>query len=500
MWGMGAGNTYYIKETKAPDKTGYGFPNGIIQMTLDKKGAATYSVRILDDGNGISGGFTVHGFRVDDETQQAYIIATNAPQWVEAVTSVQARKVWNDGKDHSADSLTVYLTVTDRDGTVRRLQEAVLNKDTDWEHLWENLPKYWEDGTPVQYSVEEAYVPGYAGTVERVESYTATTQQWVSTTTLEENKTYLLKTSSGYLSTQNTNADTGYKWVDEATAKSSNQAQWKVTKSGSTYKLTNLADQTITFYYNNGNPTDFYANIGDKNDNTNKQYFTTSATNGQIRIFYDTNNTDYYISSSMTNAQKFQYNTNSNNALLFTAMTLSTNSTNAPVRGDIAYKITNTPLTTETSVTVTKAWKNNLGDDPTLYEQAQVTVKLLANGKDTGRTVTLTLKNGWTDTFRGLPYKDDNGNVITYSILEVWSHKNWEPIYGEIITSGGSTPTYSTTVTNEYRDGMGPQLPSTGSAARLIFVLCGGCIMILPTVIYGFVARRKRERRSNEAF
>jgi hypothetical protein len=98
---------------------------------------------------------------VDDETQQAYIIATNAPKWVKEVTSVETQKFWDDGGDHAGESVTVYLTVHDQDGTVRRLQEAQLNSDNGWNHLWENLPKY-HGGNLITYTVEEVSVPeGY---------------------------------------------------------------------------------------------------------------------------------------------------------------------------------------------------------------------------------------------------------------------------------------------------------------------------------------------------
>ena len=494
LWGMGAGNTYYIKETRSPDDPDYGFPNGIIRMVLDKRGAATYSVMILDGGDGISGGFTVHGFRVDEENQEAFIIATNAPKWVQEVTSVQARKFWNDGTDHSGDAVTVYLTVHDPDGTVRRLQEATLSAETDWQHLWENLPKYDEDGTPIQYGVEEAYIPGYYSKVEAVTDYTVTTTQWTAVQSLENGKTYLLRTASGFLSTQNRNSDTGYMWVDEATAQQSDLAQWTVTKSGNNYKLTNRAGQTITFYYNNGSPTDFYASTGGESSAA-KQYFAYSLSNGQLRFYYDApNGRDYYLISSMTSAQKFQYSTSSWNGLLFTPMTPTQTTVTKPVDGEQAYRITNTPLERETSVTVHKEWYNHLGDDPSLYEQAQVTVRLLANGKDTGRRVTLSLKNGWTDAFRGLPYQDEDGIVIQYTIEETWYSKDWLPEYGPIQASGGSTPTYETTVTNVYRWGHGVELPATGTNARMLYMLCGSGIMLL-TLVYGTVSRRKRERR-----
>ena len=134
-----------------------------------------------------------------------------------------------------------------------------------------------------------------------------------------------------------------------------------------------------------------------------------------------------------------------------------------------------------------------VGEDASLYQEFAVTVRLLANGVNTGRSATLTLKNNWEAKFLGLPYTDENGKVIAYTVEEIWTKERWVTTYGEILTSGGTPPNYSVTITNTYISG-GPMLPSTGSAARLLFILCGSGIM-LGTLVYGIGSRRKRERR-----
>jgi hypothetical protein len=107
--------------------------------------------------------------------------------------------------------------------------------------------------------------------------------------------------------------------------------------------------------------------------------------------------------------------------------------------------------------------------------------------------VTLTLKNNWQDTFLGLPYKDDAGNVIQYTIVEVWDQPRWSTQYGEIKESNSYPPTYSTVLTNTYYTG-GPILPTTGSFARPMYMLCG-CTIMLGSLVYGIGSRRKKERR-----
>ena len=499
MWGMGAGHSYYIKETKPPDQQDYTYPYGIIRLTIDKKGTASYSVQLMDEATkAISPGFTVHGFRIDEETQEAYIVATNAPVWVTETTSITAVKRWNDNENHSGDTITVYLTITDPDGTVRRLQEAKLGGDNNWQYTWENMPKYYEDGeTLIQYGVEEAYIPGYSYTVERITETTSATTEWTQTTDLQNGKTYIFGYNGQYLSTLSTGSDVAFKWVSESEAKSSKLALWTVKTSGNKVMLTNGENQTLSFWYGNGSPTDFFAATSQSEDNNTKRYFAVykDAGSGTVRLYYDAS-TDYYLSPntvSSTNS-KFQYTTNRNSGMALTPWTLTETTTTVPIDG-LAYRITNTKLTKETSLTVNKVWDYGNANNNNSHEKSQVTVKLLANGQDTGRTVTLSLQNGWTDTFRGLPYQDGNGNVIAYSVEEIWHSDEWVAFYGEVRASAGNIPTYSTTIVNRNRLGMGgPELPSTGSMARMLYVLCGGAIM-LASLVYGFGTRRKRERR-----
>ena len=498
MWGLGAGNEYYIKETKPPDKSEYTYSSGIIHLTIDKTGSASYNVELVKDGNNdISGGFTVHGFRIDEETQEAYIVATNAQSWVQETTSILAMKHWDDSANHSGQTVTVYLTITDPDGTVRRLQEAQLSQANGWKHEWKNMPKFLEDGvTLVQYGVEEAYVSGYYSKVEQVTSLSTTVTEWKSTTAIENGKTYILKNGDKYLSTLNSDSDTGFKWVSEAEAQSSNLALWTArTKDGNQVMFTNGANQTFSFWYGNGSPTDFFAATSQSEDNNTRRYFTYNTSGSGITLSYSKSGTTYYPSTKLNSSSKFDRTTSSGSAMVLVPYTKTVTTTTTPITG-VAFKVTNTPLEREASLTVSKIW--NYGDSGVsgLHDRFQVTVELLANGKGTGRTVTLSLKNNWRSSFQGLPYEDSAGNVISYTVEEIWKNEEWLPTYGPVTSStAGSNTVYSTTITNLYYRVMDtPILPSTGTAARMIFVLVGSSIM-LTTLVIGFAARRKRERR-----
>ena len=470
IWGFGAGKTYYIKETKPPDNQDYGLSKGIIALSFDKKGASSYSINVINekDQNGkdipITNGFTVHGFQIDEETQSAYVVITNAEEWVKELTTVQVAKKWNDTLDHTYDSITVYLTVTDADGTVRRIREIELSPENNWSYTWTNLPKYYENGvTLVDYGVEEAYKSGYSPTIEKVDRIVIENTFWAESYEFKNGETYVLKCSNGFLSAKGTDSDT-FKYVDEATAKSSPLALWKATVSSGKVKLANSYGQTITI--NSGWYSRYFSVTND--NNPQNQGFTSTNTGNAIVLGIKSGNTTYYIGNVDSSGRPAVVN-NTSSATKFTPMTLVTESIIEEVE-DVAYTITNTPLEEETSLKVTKDW--DLGNSTHVsYEQSQVTVKLFANGVDTGRTVTLNLKNNWTETFQGLPYEDNDGNVISYTVAESWDTKDWLPSYGEVITVSGDPPQYKVTVTNIYRWGRGYELPSTGGRGRKIWII-----------------------------
>jgi len=498
LWGVGSGNTYYIKETGPPNKKGYGVPNGVIRIKIKREGQATYLVDVIADaqGNEPSNGFTVHGVDINEETQTVNIVVTNAPETVVETTTVQVIKKWQNSADHSSDYIKAYLTVTDPDGTVRRIREVTLSDENDWMYIWTNLPKYdYNTLTEVQYGIEESYESGYYSSVRQITHIEISKTQWAEALSFQNGATYILKTTNGYLSTLDDKADTGYKWVDELTAKSSPNALWTATVSGSTVKFTNGIGQTITFYYNGGSPTDFYATSNSPNQQS-RQDFSYSNQAGGLQIFYKQGNTSYYLTGSLNSSKKLGYSTSASSALIFNPICRITQTDIREVE-DWAYQITNIPLepSNETSMTVNKEWVIPGGYDVSLYQEYAVTMRLLANGVNTGRSISLNLKNNWQGSFLGLPLKDDNGNVIQYTVVEVWAQPRWTVEYGEIKTSGSSPPTYSVVVTNTFNPG-GPILPSTGTRARLIYILCG-CAIMLGTLVYAFETRRKRKKRIN---
>ena len=501
IWGLSPASTYYIREKSPPlnnsnassDALKYQSTNGVIKLTLSKKGLNSYSATVFEeiDENGnpipISHGFTIYGFRIDEENQAAYITITNAQNWVSTTTSVYVEKKWGDNKDHSGDEVTVYLNVTDPDGTVRRLREVALCAENDWKYTWVNLPKYTlnpetqaETDQLVKYSVSEAYVPGYTHSIQSLGDGNTYETPWSESLELVNGYTYLLKTSTGtYLSATGADQKTFSLLQESALDKTSPLVLWTATVSDGKTKLTNQSGMSINYNSGNSNSTRYFYLA--KNSTAATQNLTATKVNNGVRLSYG----NYYVGN--VNNSKYLSATTSNSALLFTPIQVGT------VESGYGFLITNTALTTETSVKVTKQW-NHPDHDTSIYEQEQVTIKLYANNVDTGRTETVSLKTGWTATFKGLPYADANGNPISYTVVEAWDTDDWIPIYGEIRVISGKTPTYETTITNSYRWVGNFELPSTGGTGNLIYMLCG-LILVSAPLVYEISLRRKKERR-----
>ncbi|MBR2683943.1 MAG: Cna B-type domain-containing protein, partial [Atopobiaceae bacterium] len=107
------------------------------------------------------------------------------------------------------------------------------------------------------------------------------------------------------------------------------------------------------------------------------------------------------------------------------------------------YTVTNTHTPVKIKVDVEKIWDKDSDD---LFElRAPVTVKLLQDRADSGKTVELNEANSWKGSFTGLYKFRDHGTPIEYTIDEIQV-----PGYKKGVIAGGSVDTgFSYTVKNE---------------------------------------------------
>ena len=79
------------------------------------------------------------------------------------------------------------------------------------------------------------------------------------------------------------------------------------------------------------------------------------------------------------------------------------------------YDVTNTHAPGKTSISVSKVWNDR--NDQDRIRPKSVTIHLLADGKDTGKVLTLNGENQWTGSFTDLDVYA-NGEKIRYSVTE----------------------------------------------------------------------------------
>ncbi|WP_128973597.1 Cna B-type domain-containing protein, partial [Streptococcus oralis] len=120
---------------------------------------------------------------------------------------------------------------------------------------------------------------------------------------------------------------------------------------------------------------------------------------------------------------------------------------------DLVFKNIYTPAKTE--VSVKKVWKdadNQDGKRPT-----SITVKLLADGQDTGKTLELTEANGWAGSFTDLD-ADKGGKAIAYTVIETTKVEGYisevtgDATSGFTITNSYTPETIDITVTKNWND------------------------------------------------
>ncbi|RSI71996.1 Collagen adhesin precursor [Streptococcus oralis] len=156
---------------------------------------------------------------------------------------------------------------------------------------------------------------------------------------------------------------------------------------------------------------------------------------------------------------------------------------------DGKYTITNKHTPLKTTVKGKKIWKDEENKDG--IRPSSVTVKLLADGKETGQTATVSETNGWTYEFTGLD-RYQEGKEIAYTVEEVNVPDGYTAsVEGYNITNTHTPEKPTPGKPNEPgKPKKGGELPNTGSESNQATLVAGIALLGLGT---GFLARRKKE-------
>ncbi|KXT82539.1 Alcohol dehydrogenase [Streptococcus oralis] len=161
---------------------------------------------------------------------------------------------------------------------------------------------------------------------------------------------------------------------------------------------------------------------------------------------------------------------------------------------DGKYTITNKRTPEKIAVKGKKIWNDENNKDG--IRPDSITVKLLADGKETDKTVKVTKAtalsdNEWAYEFTGLDRYKENGQEIKYSVVEVPVDGYTSEVEGFNITNTHTPEKPTPGKPNEPgKPKKGGELPNTGSESNQVALVAGIALLGLGT---GFLARRKKE-------
>lgn len=400
---------------------------------------------------------------------------THIPETV----NVDVTKIWTDGENQDGnrpDSISVILT-----GSDGKRYTTTITAANNWKHTFLKLPKFFNEGTQIEYTLTEDTMSGYSDVVEKRSDYVFVLTNKYSPATVDvtivkkwdddndrdgmrpESVDIVLNGSDGKLYTGTLSTENGYtcvfqsvpKYHDGGTLINYTIAEEKIPgytttieKDASGYKfiLTNAkaidtVTKTVSKVWDDNNNQDglrptAITVILTGDDGSRRVKSVTAAENWTV--------TFENLPKNQNHGQNIQYTVSE---------AFVSGYTEAITQNGDNYTITNTHTPASSEFFVTKIWKDNGNNDGMRPDEITVT----AHGSD-GRSYTkkLNADNQWSVMFSNLP-KYADGKVIEYSLTE-----ESVPGYTSSITRNGKSfvlinthvdETKNITITKAWNDG-----------------------------------------------
>ncbi|BDD43488.1 Cna B-type domain-containing protein [Streptococcus ruminantium] len=440
--------------------------------------------------------YTVSEEKVDGyemKVEGTNITNTHTPE----TTEVAGTKTWNDNNDQDGKrpkSITVNLLA---DGKVIKSQQVTA--ENDWKYTFTDLPKY-ANGKEIVYTVSEEKVDGYE---MKVDGYNITNSYTPSTTSVKVNKVWKDKDNQDGLRPTSiivnlladgqvvstttikpdTNGDWNYTFTDLPEYKNGKKIAYTVEEANTPNGYTSSVEGTTITNTHTPETTEVAGTKtwNDNNDQDGKRPKSITVNllaNGEVvqsqKVTAD-NNWTY----TFTNLPKYA----NGKEIVYTVTENAVDNYTTTIDG---HNITNSYTPGQTSLTVTKIWKDNNNQDG--KRPGSIQVQLYANGEKLGEPITLTADNKWTHTWTGLDKKANQKDIV-YTVKEV-------SVVDGYTASVGKVENGNVTITNTYKPTTPPKkkkstpLPSTGSLSGLGLTLVG---LALAATISARAIYRKRK-------
>ena len=384
--------------------------------------------------------------------------------------SIQGTKTWEDGDNQDGlrpEQITVKLLA---DG-VETGQTTTATAANNWTYEFSNLPKN-KAGQAITYSVAEEAVQGYTSTVKGYDISNSHTPETVS---VQGSKTWedgdnqdglrpeqitVKLLADGVETGQTTTATAANNWTYEFSNLPKNKAGQAITYSVAEEAVAGYTTKVNGYNLTNSHTPETVSiqgtktwEDGDNQDGLRPEQIT-------VKLLADGVETGQTTTATAANNWTYEFSNLPKNkagkAISYSVAEEAVAGYNTTVNG---YDLTNNHATDLTSVSGTKTWQDN--DDQDGLRPGQVTIKLLADGVETGQTAVASAANNWTYEFSNLP-KNKAGKAITYSVAEEAVAGYTASVNGYNIANSHTPETVSVQGTktwqdNDNQDGVRPE-------------------------------------------
>lgn len=414
--------------------------------------------------------------------------------------SVPVEKKWDDGDNQDGkrpSSVTVHLLA---DG-VDTGKTVTLNQANSWKDGFADLPKYKDDGTEIVYTVKEDAVEGYTSTTADVAGTKTITNKYTpATAEVKVTKAWVgPKAASVTVHLLADGTDTGKTLtLNEANHWTGTFSDLAKYKNGGTeiaytvkedavpnYNSETTGDAATGFTVTNTNTEKVTVPVEKKWDDADNQdgKRPVSVT---VHLLADGVDTGQMLTLDVTNSWKDTFAnlpkyTPLGAEITYTVSEDAVDGYTFAIAGDAAtgLTVTNTHTPATTEVKVTKTWVGKKG--------SSVTVHLLADGVDTGKTLTLDAAGNWTGSFTDLPkYKD--GAEIAYTVKEDAVEGYTSEVTGDAATGFTVTNTEVPPTTPETPGNPETPEPKKPSKKKVPYMGDAGILSAATTLAMGVVS------------
>ena len=411
----------------------------------------------------------------------------------------QVTKTWNDNNNQDGkrpDHITVHLMKTVGGVTTEvekydiKVAEADPANGNVWKHTFTNLPKY-EAGQEIVYSVKEDAVAGYETSIKGQEITNTHDPEtivisgkkvWEDANNQDGKRTATVKVQilkgKEIVDEIETSEEKGWAFESKPLPKYENGKEivYKVQEVAvESYKSEVEPSGNNQYTITNKHTPEKVNLTGQKTWNDSNNQDRKRPTEIKVRLLADGKDTGKVATASETTDWKYSFKDldryKAGKEIVYSVEEVDVAKGYTSKANGMNLVNNYTPATT--SVSGQKTWEDD--NDKDGLRPKEIQVRLLANGKDTGKVATASEATGWKYSFEQLA-KYEAGKEITYTVEEVAVPKGYTPkVDGMNITNRHTPekPQIPQTPPSTPEKSKKKILPSTGSQNSFFALLAG---------------------------